>query len=142
MIDASTRLKPLYDVTPLIFFDHDDYWRKDPDYGNCAAIVPSIRLDVAIPTILELGLRSGKIPADDVKKCLEAKLQFTTDWGHRHTKKTHESVATKSELRASRSTTEDEHPKDESTVGKCLRGGLIRVLVLFEIGQSNLADQA
>ncbi|MEH2480434.1 putative Rossmann-fold nucleotide-binding protein [Nitrobacteraceae bacterium AZCC 2146] len=78
-VERNYYAKKLDEVTPMIFFDRDDYWRRDADYGDPAKTVPGIKLDVTVRNALEFGLRSGKLPPADVKRCLDEKLRLTND---------------------------------------------------------------
>lgn len=78
-VERNYYAKKLDDVTPMIFFDRDDYWRKDADYADPAKPAPGIKLDVAVRNALEFGLRSAKLPPAEVDHCLDDKLRFTND---------------------------------------------------------------
>jgi predicted Rossmann-fold nucleotide-binding protein len=67
------------DVTPMIFFDRDDYWRKDPELDEGHPLLPSLKLDVVVANAIALGLRSAGFHKEDVERCLSTKIKFTID---------------------------------------------------------------
>jgi hypothetical protein len=78
-MSSETTTKTLDEVTPIIFFDSEDYWRTEPVYAAGAPPKPGINVEPMIRNILTYGLASGGRPKPDVDESLDAKLLFTTD---------------------------------------------------------------
>ncbi|MHC6157661.1 hypothetical protein ACVSQB_38565 [Bradyrhizobium elkanii] len=78
-VERNYYAKTLDEVTPMIFFDADNYWESDPVMGETRAITSSINVKPTIRPILTLGLVSEKRPKPAVEACLDEKLLFTTD---------------------------------------------------------------
>jgi predicted Rossmann-fold nucleotide-binding protein len=78
-VERNYYVKKLKQVTPMIFFDCDDYWRVDPDIGRTGASKPGINVDPMVRHILTFGLVSPDRPKEAVDACLDQKLLFTTD---------------------------------------------------------------
>jgi len=69
----------LDDLTPMIFFDGDDFWRTDPKIGQTGAEKPGIQVEPMVRHILTYGLVSSQRPKDAVDASLKEKLLFTTE---------------------------------------------------------------
>jgi predicted Rossmann-fold nucleotide-binding protein len=78
-VERNFYAQKLEDVTPMIFFDGDDFWRTDADLGPTGASRPGIQVEPMIRHILTYGLTSPKRPKVDVDASLKEKLLFTID---------------------------------------------------------------
>ncbi|WP_375162598.1 MULTISPECIES: hypothetical protein [unclassified Bradyrhizobium] len=66
-------------VTPMIFFDREGYWARDAVLGDESATTVGLKVDVALPKLLSLGLMGTIKNKKAVEDCLGAKLKFTVD---------------------------------------------------------------
>jgi predicted Rossmann-fold nucleotide-binding protein len=78
-VERNYYAKTTNDVTPMIFFDRGDYWRKDATYPTGGPVSAGVKLDTTVRNILTLGLRSARFPEAEVNACLDTKLKFTID---------------------------------------------------------------
>ena len=78
-VERNYYVKKFKEVTPMIFFDVEDFWRIDPEISQTGASKPGIKVEPMIRHILTFGLVSPQRPKDEVDACLNEKLLFTTD---------------------------------------------------------------
>ena len=68
----------LKEVTPMIFFDREDFWRTDAVIGDQGATKPGINVDPEITKVLLYGLVSPANRKETVESYLRDKIKFTT----------------------------------------------------------------
>lgn len=78
-VERNYYVKELDELTPMAFFDGDDFWRTDPAMSETGADKPGIQVEPMIRHILSYGLISPKRPKTAVDASLKEKLLFTTD---------------------------------------------------------------
>ncbi|MGJ5181872.1 hypothetical protein ACQR16_34460 [Bradyrhizobium oligotrophicum] len=78
-VERNYYVKKLDELTPMIFFDGDDFWRTEAEMGPTGANKPGILVEPMIRHILTYGITSPAKPKDAVDASLLQKLLFTTD---------------------------------------------------------------
>lgn len=78
-VEQNYYAKAAEEVTPMIFFDPDRYWEREPEFDSTGDVIRrGIKLDVLIPQIIRFA-RARFGFADRI--AWEQKLRFTTDFG-------------------------------------------------------------
>ncbi|MGY3450350.1 SLOG cluster 4 domain-containing protein [Bradyrhizobium sp. USDA 4353] len=78
-VERNYYVKKLEDMTPMIFFDGDNFWSTDAVMNDTGAEKPGIQVEPVVRHIFAYGLTSSTKTKPEVDQALESKLLFTTD---------------------------------------------------------------
>jgi hypothetical protein len=78
-VERNFYVPSLDELTPMIFFDRDNYWSTDAIIGEHGATTRGIKLDSVVTKVLTYGLVSSKNDKSTVERCLREKLKFSID---------------------------------------------------------------